>query len=78
MTPPSRSMMETSDSVVVKGSVASHRVSFGGEDGLAMMGLPAFTAAEVEEDENVNRFLKSENAILIVISFVFGRVVSRL
>jgi hypothetical protein len=54
MTPPSRSMMETNNSVVVEGSVASRRSSFGGEDGLVIMGFSAFAAARVEEGQKIS------------------------
>lgn len=65
MTPPSRSMIDTSTSVVVEGSVASRRSSFGGEDGLAIAGVSAFAAAWAEGDGNVEKFLGNGNAMWV-------------
>jgi len=64
MTPPSRLMMETNNSVVVEGSVASRRSSFRGEEGLLVVGLSAFAVAEVEGEWNVRISLRSESAIV--------------
>jgi hypothetical protein len=46
-------MMETNNSVVVEGSVASRCSSFGGEEGSAMVDLSTFIAAEVEGEWTV-------------------------
>jgi hypothetical protein len=57
-------MMETNNSVVVEGSVASRRSSFGGDEGLFMVGLSAFAVAGVEGEWNVRISLKRENVIV--------------